>query len=912
MWLDSMPYLSILRLALLVLLMGRVASAQITNGSFETGDFTGWTEDGVPYVSNPAVTTLPSFQSPALPSPISGSYQALLNTTGNGLTSDSLYYHIFGAGPVNSGDPNNSDTAANLEAFLGSITLPSNGPPPPATPYAPFDGQAISQTFSVSQSSTLTFSYAYQSREAIQNQYDETGYVLNGVFHVLADTNTPGQTAAVVDGNGSFFTHGIPYQTVTVPVSMGQNTISFVVYNTSNGSAPTGIFLDNILTTAAQPITYTPLSTAQPTAVSGSAVAGSYIDPLGAQRAFYFNDGSFAQIGPGDSLASQSNGISGSIVVGWYTDSGGVNHGFAYDATTKTPTTVTTIDPPGGVSTGTYATAVSGSDIVGWYQGTDGNQHGFSYDGTNPVTTLDMPLSFNATGTVITGIDSLGNVVGWYKDTNGIHHGFLYNGTTFTELDPGSVGSEATGIDNGNAVGWYLNGSARDGFLYNGTTTTTIHVPNSTATQPTGVSGANVVGFYTDANNVQHGFLSNGGAYISTIDPAGSTSTQVTAVSGLNVVGVSSDTAYPTHGFLAATTNTPTAAVNLGSLAQTYDGTPKAATATTTPAGLSVSFTYNGSATPPTAAGTYSVVATVNDPNYQGIASGTLQIAKATAPIALGSLSATYDGTPKAATATTTPANLNVTFAYGAGASSTQPTNAGSYAVTATINDPNYQGTATDTLVVAQATATITLGNLSATYDGTPKSATATTSPAGLSVSLTYNPNPPTNVGSYDVEAAITDPNYTGTASGTLVISSASGTQSYSDWATAHNVTGAPTDTPENDGVPNLLKYYFDINPSAPMSSNDRDALPKLGSTVVGQTTYLTLTYRENPTQTGLTIRVQGSNDLVTWTTDTDPNDQPATPPTGPTTDPTTGDPLLQVRVPVSATKQFIRLQIQQ
>jgi hypothetical protein len=39
-----------------------------------------------------------------------------------------------------------------------------------------------------------------------------------------------------------------------------------------------------------------------------------------------------------------------------------------------------------------------------------------------------------------------------------------------------------------------------------------------------------------------------------------------------------------------------------------------------------ISVTYNGSPTPPTAPGSYSVVATLNDPNYQATASGTLNI----------------------------------------------------------------------------------------------------------------------------------------------------------------------------------------------------------------------------------------------------------------------------------------------
>jgi hypothetical protein len=67
--------------------------------------------------------------------------------------------------------------------------------------------------------------------------------------------------------------------------------------------------------------------------------------------------------------------------------------------------------------------------------------------------------------------------------------------------------------------------------------------------------------------------------------------------------------------------------VTLGSLNQTFDGTPKAATATTTPAGLSVTFTYDGTPVAPTTVGSHAVVATVSDANYQGSASGTLVIA---------------------------------------------------------------------------------------------------------------------------------------------------------------------------------------------------------------------------------------------------------------------------------------------
>jgi hypothetical protein len=74
----------------------------------------------------------------------------------------------------------------------------------------------------------------------------------------------------------------------------------------------------------------------------------------------------------------------------------------------------------------------------------------------------------------------------------------------------------------------------------------------------------------------------------------------------------------------ASVTSTATAALSvampavltLSGLAHTYTGTPQAAVVTTTPAGLSHTLTYAGSSTPPTAAGSYPVVATITNPAY--------------------------------------------------------------------------------------------------------------------------------------------------------------------------------------------------------------------------------------------------------------------------------------------------------
>ena len=89
------------------------------------------------------------------------------------------------------------------------------------------------------------------------------------------------------------------------------------------------------------------------------------------------------------------------------------------------------------------------------------------------------------------------------------------------------------------------------------------------------------------------------------------------------------------------------------------------------------------------------------------------------------------------------------------------------------ISDVNYSGSNTNTLVVSKATATVTLGNLLQGYNGTPRTVSVTTAPTNLTVSVTYDgaTNEPVNVGSYFVVATISEANYQGGATNTLVIS---------------------------------------------------------------------------------------------------------------------------------------------
>ena len=227
----------------------------------------------------------------------------------------------------------------------------------------------------------------------------------------------------------------------------------------------------------------------------------------------------------------------------------------------------------------------------------------------------------------------------------------------------------------------------------------------------------------------------------------------------------------------------------------TYDGTPKALAVTTNPVNLAIDVTYsNGTygptSTPPTNGGSYWVLLTINDLNYQSTTTRTLTISKAAGSVSLSNLNQTYTGSPLTPTATTTPPGLAVTW-------NQTPTNVGSYSVTATINDTNYQGSANGTLVIAKATATVTLSNLTQTYTGSQQPVTVSTSPTGLSVSTiytgvggtSYGPSSvaPTNAGSYNATATVTNSNYQGSATDTLVLAKAPATLTLGNLSQTYN-----------------------------------------------------------------------------------------------------------------------------
>ena len=177
-----------------------------------------------------------------------------------------------------------------------------------------------------------------------------------------------------------------------------------------------------------------------------------------------------------------------------------------------------------------------------------------------------------------------------------------------------------------------------------------------------------------------------------------------------------------------------------------------------------------------TGAGSVSIVASQTGNMTYAVApnvTNTFNVTKAVAGVTLGDLAQTYDGTAKSVTATTMPAGLTVEFTYNG--SGTAPTIVGNYAVTGTVNDTLWQGGQTGTLVISKGMAGVYLQNLVQVYDGTAKSVTATTMPAGLTVDFTYDGQgwAPTNVGNYAVTGIVNDANYQGSQTGTLSIAKA-------------------------------------------------------------------------------------------------------------------------------------------
>jgi cyclophilin family peptidyl-prolyl cis-trans isomerase len=237
-------------------------------------------------------------------------------------------------------------------------------------------------------------------------------------------------------------------------------------------------------------------------------------------------------------------------------------------------------------------------------------------------------------------------------------------------------------------------------------------------------------------------------------------------------------------------------------------------------------------------------------------ASGTVGTAYSFSYTASGSPAPTF-----ALTSGALPAGLSLNPS---GAISGTPTTAGG-PFTGTVTASNGIGTAATqafSITIAKGTATVTLDDmtLTQTYTGTPKSVTASSTPGGLTIDITYNgsASAPTSHGSHAVLAVVNDSNYSGSASGTLLIQG----QSMSNWRTQYfspeQITAGLADDdsdPDGDGWKNLVEYALGMNP---MSRNPA-LLP------VRDANGLTLTFTRPKDMPDVTYGAQSTDNLDGW-----------------------------------------------
>ncbi|WP_438480143.1 MBG domain-containing protein [Oleiharenicola lentus] len=346
-------------------------------------------------------------------------------------------------------------------------------------------------------------------------------------------------------------------------------------------------------------------------------------------------------------------------------------------------------------------------------------------------------------------------------------------------------------------------------------------------------------------------------------------------------VVVSNSAGSATSAVATLTVNKLTQSIAFGALAdRDYTLVPIALSATAS-SGLSVAFsvvsgpgTINGNELTLTGTGTLTVrAAQSGNATYAAasVVNRSFVISKATATVTLGGLNVTYDGSSKAASVTTNPANLSHDILYN-GAQAT-PTNAGSYAVAATINDANYSGSASGTLVIAKATQTIEFaGPANQVFSVTPITLSATAS-SGLPVSLTVVSGPAsvsgttltlTGFGTVTLRATQTgDANH---EAATPVDQSFVVSSNYEVWRqgvfTAEELLNAaisgPNADPDHDGFANLVEYALGLEPKIPSTQN----LPVVAF-LQGEWTY---TYSYSSDRADVLFLVEACTDLSAWT----------------------------------------------
>ncbi|MDP7178842.1 MAG: MBG domain-containing protein, partial [Verrucomicrobiota bacterium] len=287
------------------------------------------------------------------------------------------------------------------------------------------------------------------------------------------------------------------------------------------------------------------------------------------------------------------------------------------------------------------------------------------------------------------------------------------------------------------------------------------------------------------------------------------------------------------------TVNGASATVTLADATVAYTGTGQSLTPTQTDsAGNDLSepytVTYKNAAgatvVSPTSVGVYTATAAITSgSNYAGSDTGTLTITQAAATVTISGISHSHDGSQKPVTVVTVPAGLTVTTTYTGGsfapaaavaevlyvegdtlpdgkavgdvktaavAAVTAPSTAGDYAVSVSVVDDNYSGSASATLTIGS----VTIDNTAATYTGFAQAPPVTLIPSDLTHTVTYADSAgaavaiPTNADTYTVLVTVSDTRYPGDTSASYTINPAALTATLGSLSTSYGL-GAPSAT---------------------------------------------------------------------------------------------------------------------
>lgn len=243
-----------------------------------------------------------------------------------------------------------------------------------------------------------------------------------------------------------------------------------------------------------------------------------------------------------------------------------------------------------------------------------------------------------------------------------------------------------------------------------------------------------------------------------------------------------------------------------------YDGTPKSVRQVTTePAGLETVVTYNGKEGGAVKAGEYTVIATITDPNYEGVAWETMVVKPAAPEIEIVQDKFEYDGLHHDLVFRTVPENLDCEVSY---SKDGEPVEAvvggGVYDYAIVITGDNYNTVVQGQMEITRASAQIRISGLRAVYDGETKKAEVETHPADLTVEVTYNgfAQLPYAPGEYTVFAEIQDQNYRGYKTATLQIVRKASDMKIMDLVVADGTHDCIFRIPDLAGVSKSLVLY--------------------------------------------------------------------------------------------------------